>query len=229
MKIIEFSSKGNRKENQDFIAYKLMGDEAGIFVVTDGMGGYAKGAEAAKVCAEAIVEYFEGHWYDNIDDDEKLRQSFIYANESLSFKRFALGVKTMGCCLVASLIKNGAVRFLWLGDTRGYLFRNGEEIYRTQDHSIVNELAKIKTLRAEDIERYSNVVTRSMMGDDNLGYLKIEKQDYLPGDIIFLCSDGLHKQVEPERIISSDSQMKAMIAEVSSRFDDNFTYLEIQN
>ena len=93
----------------------------------------------------------------------------------------------------------------------------------------MNELAKIKTLRAEDIERYSNVVTRSMMGDDNLGYLKIEKQDYLPGDIIFLCSDGLHKQVEPERIISSDSQMKAMIAEASSGFDDNLTYLEIQN
>ena len=56
-----------------------------------------------------------------------------------------------------------------------------------------------------------------------------EKQDYLPGDIVFLCSDGLHKEVEPERVIGSDSQMKAMIAEVSSRFDDNLTYLEIQN
>ncbi|WP_290077650.1 protein phosphatase 2C domain-containing protein [uncultured Duncaniella sp.] len=67
MKIIEFSSKGSRKENQDFIAYRRMGDEAGIFVVADGMGGYAKGAEAAQVCAEAIVEYLEGHWHDNID------------------------------------------------------------------------------------------------------------------------------------------------------------------
>ncbi|MDE6718005.1 MAG: hypothetical protein K2J70_07425 [Muribaculaceae bacterium] len=93
----------------------------------------------------------------------------------------------------------------------------------------MNELAKIKTLRAEDIEKYSNVVTRSMMGDDNLEPLEIEKQNYLPGDIVFLCSDGLHKEVEPERVIGSDSLLKTKIADISSRFDDNFTYLEIQN
>lgn len=228
MKIIEFTSKGNRKENQDFIAYKQIGDDTGIFVVADGMGGYAKGVEAAQVCAEAIVEYLEAHWHDKVDDDEKLRQAFIYANESLSFKRFALGVKKMGCCLVASLVKDGVISFIWLGDTRGYLFRNGDEIYRTTDHSIVNELAKIKSLRAEDIEKYSNVVTRSMMGDDNLGALEIEKHACLPGDIVFLCSDGLHKEIEPERIIGSDSPMKAMLADTSSRFEDNLTYLEIQ-
>ena len=115
MKIIEFSSKGSRKENQDFIAYRRMGDEAGIFVVADGMGGYAKGAEAAQVCAEAIVEYLEGHWHDNIDDDEKLRQSFIYANESLFIQAICPWCKTMGCCLVASLIKrwSGTLSLAW--------------------------------------------------------------------------------------------------------------------
>lgn len=227
MKINTYTAKGCRKENQDFLAYRTIGESDGIFVVADGMGGYDKGAEAAKVCVEEVVAYVAGHWEDGGSDAQLLQQAFGYANESLFFKRLALGVKAMGCCIVAALVHDLTVSFLWLGDSRGYLFRNGEELFRTADHSIVSELSKIKSLRAADIEKYSNVVTRSMMGDDKLGPLAVETMHCMPGDILFLCSDGLHKEVEPERIVGPDNQAKAELETAAPRFDDNLSYLEI--
>ena len=53
------------------------------------------------------------------------------------------------------------------------MYRNGAEVYKMQDHSIINELSKIKNLKSSDMDRYSSVVTRSIMGDDKLGKAEV--------------------------------------------------------
>lgn len=87
----------------------------------------------------------------------------------------ALSVKQMGCVIVVLLIQDEDAYLTWLGDSRIYMFRDGLEVFRTTDHSVVNELSKIKALSVEDIERYSAIVTKSIMGVESLDAAPIRK------------------------------------------------------
>ena len=52
--IIEYSNIGCRNQNQDFVLSKTIGENKGIYIVADGMGGYSDGDLAAKIAAEQI-------------------------------------------------------------------------------------------------------------------------------------------------------------------------------
>lgn len=226
MTVNEYTTQGGRTENQDFVTHRLVGHEAGIFVVADGMGGYAKGAEAARVCAEAVVDYATSHWDD--DDAQLLRQAFTHANDSLFCKRIALGVRTMGCCIVAALVRHDKVSLLWLGDARAYLIRQGQATFRTTDHSLINQLSEVRPLSADDIEKYAHIVTRSMMGDDDMEPLNVETLPCSPGDVVILCSDGLHKEIDPERILAAGLPLGDTIEKAAPQLDDNASYIEVR-
>lgn len=77
-------------------------------------------------------------------------------------KRIASTNQKMGCVIAVLLLTDGYAHFTWLGDSRIYMYRNGYEVYRTEDHSIVNELAKIKILSADSYEKYSSIVTNRL-------------------------------------------------------------------
>ena len=59
MKIFQYTNKGSREENQDFVIHGSLPDNSAIFVVADGMGGYSDGATASKVVSEAIYDFIE--------------------------------------------------------------------------------------------------------------------------------------------------------------------------
>ena len=225
MRIQEFTSIGNRAENQDFIAYRLIGDEAGIFVVADGMGGYENGAVAAKVVAEAIVESVSSNWT-RLRPERLLRESAEYANESLALKKLALDSKKMGCCICSVLIQEGIAFLTWFGDCRIYIYRNGIECYRTRDHSVAMELADINSLKASDLVKYEHIVTRAIMGSDMLDPMEIKKVKVQEGDSFLLCTDGLHKSISlPLRIPLNLIDM--LCAEANS-YTDNATCFLIE-
>lgn len=219
-----FTSIGNRTENQDFIAYQTIGDEAGIFVVADGMGGYSYGDIAAKTVAEAVIENVAAHWHEE-PPMAVLQQAIVYANESLALKRLALGCRQMGTCLCCTLIDDGVAHLAWIGDCRIYLYRNEKETYRTRDHSMVNELLKIKSLSASDMERFSNVVTRSIMGKAVLDPIDAVALDIAHGDKLLLCTDGLHKSMALP--FHWDKELLASLLSRNDDFDDNASCLII--
>lgn len=224
IKVETFTSIGNRAENQDFFAYQLIGEEAGVFVVTDGMGGYEKGDEAARIVAESVVEYTTDHWKD-FDVKTLIKEAYIYANESLSLRRLAIGGKKMGTCVCALILRGEHAYLSWFGDSRVYQYSNELEVYRTADHSVVNELAKINTLRVEDIEKYSNIVTRSIMGNMELDPLDIVVRGFNKRDQFILCTDGLHKSISLPIRLQAD--FITQLEERGDNYGDNATCMVV--
>lgn len=226
MEVVQYSNKGCREENQDFSSWASLDDNSGIFVLADGMGGYEYGDKAAKVVVEAFIEYATQN-FSTEEPATLLRDAISYGNDNLMLTKIALGAKKMGCVIVALLLINDQAFITWLGDSRIYMFRDGREVFRTTDHSIVNELVKIKTLRAEDYERFSAIVTKSIMGDELPDDSPIRMIRTLPGDIFVLCSDGFHKEIPLFKAVEFENNIKTELEAEAPMISDNFSFLKI--
>ena len=79
-------------------------------------------------------------------------------------KRLSIGTKRMGCVVALLVVTKEYAYIDWLGDSRVYVFRNGKEVYRTEDHSMINEMVKSNSITADNIRRYSSIVTMTYLG-----------------------------------------------------------------
>ncbi|MBV9830531.1 MAG: serine/threonine-protein phosphatase, partial [Marmoricola sp.] len=125
----------------------------------------------------------------------------------LAQRQLALGVRErpertgMATTLTAVATDGRRVALVHVGDSRGYLWRDGALRAITRDHTFVQRLVDEGTLAADDVRSHPwrNVVLRSLDGDvhetGDLGVL-----DLAPGDRVLLASDGLTDLVSTERI-----------------------------
>lgn len=227
MKIFEYTNKGSREENQDFVFHGSLHDHSAVFVVADGMGGYSEGAAASKVVSEAIYNFIEKN-YQQYTPAEILKEAISFANDALMLKRMAMAAQKMGCVVTVLLITGGYAYLTWLGDSRIYMYREGLEVYRTEDHSIVNELAKIKALRASSYEKYSSIVTKSIMGEYPVDVAPVRKIEIVSGDVFILCSDGFHKEIDITKALSYDDSKKEELDAIADNISDNFSFIKVE-
>ena len=227
MTVFNFTNKGKREVNQDYATSKFLDDNSAVFIIADGMGGYSYGDVAAKVVAEAIAEYIEQH-LNEASPVKVLKQPISYANDELYVKRLTFGCKEMGCVIVCLLIVDDKAYIAWLGDSRIYVFRNGVEVFQSEDHSLVNELRHTRTLKNQDFDRLSAIVTRSIMGTDELDPIDVYELTTEVGDVFFLCSDGIHKEMMVERMVNyNDDELQEYLDYHSQLFDDNATLIKV--
>lgn len=226
MTIYEYTNKGCREENQDYICHGSLPDDGYFCVLTDGMGGYSSGNEAAKTVAESIREYIQDN-YSKIDMPNIINEAITYSNDELMLKRLSIGSKSMGCVIALLVIAKEYAYINWLGDSRVYMFRNGKEVYRTEDHSMINEMVKSNAITADNIRKYSSVVTRSIMGEDNLKLESIVKIKIKPNDVFILCSDGVHRQLNIEKLIGYTDSLKDDYDIKSTDMNDNYSFIKI--
>ena len=227
MKYFEYTNKGKREENQDYIVHGSLPENSDIFIVADGMGGYSDGAIAAKTVSDAIVDFVELN-FKQFETIEILREAISFANDSLMLKRIASTNQKMGCVIAVLLLTGGYAYFTWLGDSRIYMYRNGYEVYRTKDHSMVNELAKIKTLSADSYEKYSSIVTKSIMGESPVDESPVRKVAIESGDIFVLCTDGFHKEVDMTYAVNFDESKKDVLEQKAPNISDNFSFIKVE-
>lgn len=227
MKIFQYTNKGSREVNQDFVIHGSLPDNSAVFVVADGMGGYSDGATASKVVSEAIYDFIEMN-YLQYTPAVILKEAISFANDALMLKRMTMAAQKMGCVITVLFVTGGSAYLTWLGDSRIYMYRDGQEVYRTEDHSVVNELAKIKTLRVSSYEKYSSIVTKSIMGEDPIDVAPVRKIEIEPGDIFVLCSDGFHKEIDMTKALSYDDSKKEELDVVADTISDNFSFIKVE-
>ena len=226
MTIFEYSGVGGRKVNQDFLAYATMDEKHAVFIVADGMGGYSHGEIAAQVAANAVKDYLEEN-YKSLEPEILLREAVAFANEFISIKRIALHAKQMGTVIVVAYVCDNTAWIAWVGDSRVYVMRDGKPIFQTEDHSLINELRQVNTLKAADLEKYSAIVTRSLMGENENADPDIQSVSIQEGDTIWLCSDGVHKELPIYWMPDDETELRTFLDGQNKHLSDNYTLLKV--
>ncbi|NLM56714.1 MAG: Stp1/IreP family PP2C-type Ser/Thr phosphatase [Clostridiales bacterium] len=211
-----------RGMNQDCFEISQLDDSTLFFIVCDGMGG-AKGGEVASsvACAtalEAVKAGFSsapdksaagkssGKSKEKSKNKDKASSSItdilvgaVDAANKAVFKRAKSDptLLGMGTTLVAALIIKDTLYAVNVGDSRLYLFTEGDIKQITRDHSYVQYLVDLGLLTSEQaaVSSHKNIVTR-VVGTD-----KTVKPDTFTiplseGDKILLCSDGLSNYLD---------------------------------
>jgi serine/threonine protein phosphatase PrpC len=200
-----------RDHNEDAL---LADDRRGLWVVADGMGGHAGGAEAS-ASVVTCVNHVRTTW----TTAKALAQDVISrledAHEAIRARSRANGGGTAGTtvvCLVA-FDRHGLVA--WCGDSRLYRLRAGAPLEQiSRDHTMVQTLVDHGQLAAEDAEAHpqAHVLTRAVGATPEL-QLDYQQLTLLPGDRFLLCSDGLTRPV-PEMQIAQILR-EATVAQVA--------------
>jgi protein phosphatase len=200
-----------RKHNED--AYALDETE-GLFIVADGMGGHAAGEVAAKITVETIGEFIaatrqkeEATWpfkynHELQFNSNRLAIAIEKANERvMSAVAAQPWLKGMGTTVVAGLLNEKILSLAHVGDSRAYLYRDGELTRLTDDHSWVHEQVSAGILTEEEAKTHplKNVVTRALGGGPSVSP-DLREMEFTPGDAFLFCSDGLTTMLSDEEI-----------------------------
>jgi len=178
-----------RSNNEDSFAAE---PQLQFFAVADGMGGAQAGERASQITIRTVVEDIEKVGREATIDD--LADSVVRANRNVRGEAAQHPeLAGMGTTIVAALIRPEKAYIVNVGDSRAYL-RSGEDLYCvTTDHSWVNEIGRGLGLTEEQlrVHPYRNILTKAVGAEDEVAAQRVEV-DFLPGDLLLLCSDGLH-------------------------------------
>ncbi|HEY7779456.1 MAG TPA: Stp1/IreP family PP2C-type Ser/Thr phosphatase [Ktedonobacterales bacterium] len=212
--VAELTDVGRKRErNQDNVLHVVpdtpteLERRGALFVVCDGMGGYAAGEVASDIGVHTIRD----EYYKPSDDDAlaALARAIREANVAIySDARDHANHSGMGTTCVAVVFIGPRALFVNIGDSRAYILRDGTLRQVTRDHSWVAEQVRAGILTEEQARHHSqrNVITRSL-GPQPEVTADLFIEDMRPGDRVLLCSDGLHGYVaEPEiaRVVLED-------------------------
>lgn len=188
--------------------------DLGLYLVADGMGGHAAGEVASKAAADAIRDFVrETHhdrdktWPFAMDPSlswlgNRLRVAILVANRVVSQRIDGDDqLRGMATTLSAVLLDGDRAVISNVGDCRAYLIRKKLVTQVTTDHSWVAEQVRagLLTPDAARSHPWRSMVTRALAGTSDL-VVDILEMPLESGDLLLLCSDGLHGLVSDDEI-----------------------------
>lgn len=227
MKIQQLTGIGKRETNQDFICIERLESGASFFLIADGMGGYEKGDEAAKIVSENIF-IFLNH-VESISE-QNIQQAVQKAN--LAIKQFnnKNNIKS-GATIGGVILDKNIFYVFWVGDVMVYQINKDKVLFQTKSHTLVNSLLESSSIKEEkSLAKYKHIVTKSISGkpsESNIGYhSSVFSQD----DMFIICSDGVHNAISVEQILLFTNK-KNGLQELESQFlkntQDNYSIITI--
>lgn len=218
-----------RENNEDsFGWFSLPNGE--LFIVADGMGGYAGGAEASKRTVISFKEYFESH---EGTPAKLLEEALLYADSKVQeIGTDNPSLNSCGSTIVALFVSGSTGYFIHAGDSRLYLFGKGKLRQIGRDHSAVQDMLMAGVISKEEAEKSpKNVITQSLGGNIDISRCIVEQFTILSGCTFLLCSDGLWGSVPEYKInavlsqsVPSSSKANMMIkAAIDAGGPDNIT------
>jgi protein phosphatase len=162
---------------------------APVFVVADGMGG----AQAGEVASRVATDAFEAGNEAGQPPEAYLRSVAESANRRIHDLAGEDSSRSgMGTTLTAAFVSDEEISLAHVGDSRAYLFRDGELRRLTSDHSLVEELRRQGRLTEEEAVEHPqrSIITRALGPEATV---EVDTMTYpaRPGDVFLLCSDGL--------------------------------------
>jgi protein phosphatase len=178
-----------------------------LFAVCDGMGGAAAGEVASQLAVDIIYErMIDGLDQKTIVGRDELARRLVRAVETAGYRIFQEAKadrsrRGMGTTVTASALVDDHLFFAQVGDSRGYVLREGVLTQVTRDQSLVNQLIEAGQLTVEEAETFehNNIILQALGTSDtvqvDLTYVQVRR-----GDTMLLCSDGLSGMVRFDEI-----------------------------
>ncbi|MDQ6928996.1 MAG: Stp1/IreP family PP2C-type Ser/Thr phosphatase [Actinomycetota bacterium] len=192
-----------RKMNEDRF---LVGD--GLYAVADGVGGHQAGEVASETSVETLADAFTDPTTEGLVAAIKDANEAVWRLAQDNAEKRGMGTTITAVALVA---ENGEehLAIVNVGDSRAYLFQNGELVQISEDHSLVEELVRKGQLTHEEakVHPQRSIITRALGMEPEI---EVDYWQLVPyrGDRIVLCSDGLTNEVSDDRIASTLRQVR---------------------
>lgn len=232
LEFAQLSDTGRTREhNEDFLGYVQPVSPAQaqshgwLFVVADGVGGQDLGEVASRLAVDSLLGNFrksaggESHL-------SLLRRLVQAANHEVyeRGRSASPGGTAIATTIVACALRHDQAVVANVGDSRCYLIRHRRAMLLTRDHTVVAEQVRLGLLsKAEAAQsRNRNLLSRSL-GHDLFVSVETAHYQVVPGDVLALCSDGLHASVTEEdmaRIIGNDGDLATAARELVSLAND---------
>jgi serine/threonine protein phosphatase PrpC len=180
-----------------------------LAMVADGVGGGARGEEASRIALEAVTQYVSGtmrSYYaagsaDDVEFYEALQEGALRCHAELR-RRGEEDPEYQGMATTLTLFLGVWPRayLLQVGDSRCYVYRNGELSQITRDQTMAQELIDLGVLTRADAAatRYARTLSSSLGGRQTDPAVTRFDNDW--GTVVLLCSDGLTAHVSDQRI-----------------------------
>ncbi len=184
-----------------------LGPHGSLFAVCDGMGGAAAGEIASQLAVDILYErmvegLLEGHPLSR----NELARRLVRAIEAAGLRIFQEAKldrtrRGMGTTVTAAALVDDHLFFAQVGDSRGYLLRQGNLVQLTRDQSLVNQLIEAGQLTEEEAETFehNNIILQALGTADSV-QVDLTFCELRRGDKLLLCSDGLSGMVRFEDI-----------------------------
>jgi serine/threonine protein phosphatase PrpC len=203
---------GKRENQQDSFTISNMSNaelcaRKGILcVVADGMGGMADGAEISAIVISTMQQHFNeapplGQ------PAQELLNMVVAANENVN--RFVDGRSRGGSTVVATIVHEGKLYWISVGDSRIYLIRQGAIVQLNTEHVYMMDLAeRVATGEISWEEAQSDPQKKALTSYLGMGQLeKIDRNlqpvDLIAGDYILLMSDGIFGTLSNDEILGA--------------------------
>lgn len=239
---ISIQEIGQRSNQEDsfYPPVDLLTDGQRFFILCDGMGGHESGEVASSTVCECMGHYLDEHLsageqFSNLMFENALSAAY----DGLDSKDKPDAVKKMGTTMTFLMFHDEGVTTAHIGDSRIYQFRPGveEPLFRSRDHSLVNDLIMLGELTEEEARtsRNKNVITRAMQpGIDNRAKADMTLlTDIKPGDWFYMCSDGMLEEMDDAVLggiltdpsMTDDEKRELLIRRTQSNRDNHTAFI----
>jgi protein phosphatase len=214
-------------------------DPVGLFIVADGVGGRLAGQAASYWAVETIknslsdvIRHHDPRATNQFSQETILElqaASTVGLDPGSMEDRLMAAVKkansvvreyarsrpeeaySAGSTIIAALVHGLQAFVANVGDSRGYLLRDGRLRQITTDHSVVQRLVDSGRLQPDQVFTHPqrHLIYRSLGAQDSLE-VDIFPVELEPNDVLLLCTDGLWEMVR------DDAKMAGIIRESPS-------------
>ena len=240
---LAISEKGRRPNNEDYIypLSELANANHKLFIVCDGVGGSDKGEIASSLACESIQTFF-ATFLEGEPSEEFINKAVQYTETR--FDEYVANhpeAKGMATTMTLAYIGDSSITVAHIGDSRIYQFRKGQQIFCTEDHSLVNSYVKSGIITPEEALTHpqKNIITRAILGTEHsVAADVVVLTDIQPDDYLFMCTDGVTENMTNDTLVQLFTENKtnegiknAIAGFCSDHSRDNFSFyiLPIQN
>ena len=202
-----------RQGNEDYLGYLAPAtveeshSRGWLFAVADGVGGHDLGEVAARTAMECVLAGFreaspgESH-------SAVLARLIKAANTRVIDAGHAAspGGVRMATTFVACALRYDRAAVAHVGDSRCYLVRRGQANLLTRDHTVANEQIRLGIVSSSEASGSGtrHLLVRSL-GAELFVNVDVQEHQLIIGDVLVLCSDGLHNSVSGSEIAAVTS------------------------